>query len=193
MHYVNWRAVKTTTCAGHRNVQSFFMTPDGKVAHCLPGFWDAKWFLEEAKFARELGRLYQKDMSTAERNLKFLDLHLTHALQHKAELRKSSPLQGFDKNRMSRDGSDFRRDDGFVSGKLKTTDQVVHERMAERPYLDFSRFRAAGFVNMGVRHFDNGRDGCRDPEHRHGNQTSVRRFAKRFELPRSAKSNVRTK
>ena len=80
---------------------------------------------------------------------------------------------------MERDGTDFRRDAGFVTDQLKTTDQVVHERMAERPFLPFERFRIASFVDMGVKHYDDHHDGCRDPNQRHGTETSVRRYARR--------------
>lgn len=162
-HKPTFRAVSTTNCAGHHNVQMFFMTPSGRVVHCLPGYWNPKAFLKEAKLALALGKILDDPkLSIVEKNKRFLNQHLSHALEHDAKTRENSGLQGFDRSRMSTDKSGFKREKkGFLSEfRLKTTDQVVHERMAERPFLTFKAFDTAAFVNMGVKSFDSHNDGC---------------------------------
>jgi hypothetical protein len=48
---------------------------------------------------------------------------------------------------------------------LKTVDRVVHERMAKRPLLRREAFDIAGFIDMGVLHYDAWNDGCRLATH----------------------------
>ena len=40
-------AIEVTNCAGHHNVQMFFLTSDGRVLHGLPGYWNPRHFVEE--------------------------------------------------------------------------------------------------------------------------------------------------
>jgi hypothetical protein len=152
------QAVSTTNCAGHHNVQMFFMTPRGRVLHCLPGFWGPEALLKEIQLAKDLFKIYRNEkLSRVEKNSRFLDRHLEHALAHDAKTQRASHLQGFDVHAMrKRKGSDFRR------GKhgMKGTDQVVHERMAERPFVSFKSFDIAAFVDMGLKAFDSHSDGC---------------------------------
>ena len=58
----------------------------------------------------------------------------------------------------TRANSDFKRAGGRFS--VKTTDQVFHERMAERPFVPLESFGVAEFVDMGKKHFDSHTDGC---------------------------------
>ena len=159
-HKPTVQAVSTTNCAGHHNVQMFFMTPEGRVLHCLPGFWEPTALLKEAKLAKQLFKVERSTkLSRVEKNSKFLDMHLEHALSHDTKTRRASRLQGFDVHTMAtREGSDFKR--GTGRWNLKTTDQVIHERMAERPFLPFESFGIAKFVDMGNKHFDSHTDGC---------------------------------
>ena len=154
-HLPSYPAMEVSNCAGHHNVQMFFMTSDGRVLHCLPGYWGPKYFVEELKLAEKLGALYfQKDLSPADRNTAYLDLHLNHALDHSQALRRSSYLQGFDKMSLEkRKDSDFHREEAFVASGLKTPDQVLHERLAERPFLPFDSFNVKKFIDMGIGHY----------------------------------------
>ncbi|HVR73751.1 MAG TPA: hypothetical protein VMT52_05440 [Planctomycetota bacterium] len=147
-------AMEVTNCAGHHNVQMFFLTSDGRVLHCLPGYWNPRHFLEELEVAVEAGKLYyRKDISAAERNREYLDLQLRHALSHTQALRHASAHQGFDKMDLEkRKDSDFHRKEGFITG-LKTPDQVLHERLAERPFLPFEAFPVAAFIDMGLKRY----------------------------------------
>ena len=147
-------ATEVTNCAGHHNVQMVFMTSDGRVLHCLPGYWTPRHFITELNLALELGKLYyKKDFSVAERNREYLDLHLRHSIEHTQELRDASCHQGFDKQNLEkRQQSDFHRTEGFVLG-LKTPDQVLHERLAERPYLPYEAFDIEKFIDMGIKQY----------------------------------------
>jgi len=148
-------AKEVTNCAGHHNAQMVFLTSDGRVLHCLPGFWNAQYLLQEMDLAVQLGKLYYKrGLSSAERNREYLDLHLRHALDHSVALRYASQHQGFDKmNLEKRALSDFHRKKGFVTAGLKTPDQVLHERLAERPFLPFESFDVKRFVDMGRKQY----------------------------------------
>lgn len=153
-HQPTMAAKKVYNCTAAKNIQMFILTEDGKVLHCLPGFWDVKPFLEEVRFAIKLNRIYKGSRSVAERNEKFLDAHLRHALQHDAKTIGASQHQSFDAKYLQRRGvTDFQRTAGFTGGGLKRPDQVLHERMAERPFLTFDSFNVASFVEMGRRQY----------------------------------------
>ena len=147
-------AMEVTNCAGHHNVQMFFLTSDGRVLHCLPGYWNPKHFVEELDVATELAKLYyRKDISVVERNNKFLDIHLRHAVEHSAEMREASAHQGFDRmNLEKRESSDFQRKEGFVKG-LKRPDQVIHERLAETPFAPLASVDVKKLIDMGQRQY----------------------------------------
>jgi hypothetical protein len=169
-HKPNYDAITVSNCAGHHNVQLFFMTADGKILHCLPGFWAPKYFLHEAQFALDLAKVYyQKSLTPVKRNQLYLNLHLEHALGHDKALRDASHHQGFDKQNLEkREKTDFKREDGFVAGELKTPDQVLHERMAEHPFVDFEKFDVAKFIDMGLKQYKYdvgvpGKDGSAKP------------------------------
>lgn len=169
-HLPTFHAVTTSNCAGHHNVQMVFMTSAGRIVHCLPGFWEPRALLSEVKLAKKLVKVHEsKKLTLAKKNAKFLDLHLEHALEHDARTRHASHLQGFDRSIMrNRQGSDFKRK-GFG---VKTTDQVVHERMAERPFLTMASFDLPTFIDMGKKGFDAHGDGC-NGDHGPGSQTTA--------------------
>jgi len=143
--------------AGARNVQTFFLTPDGRVLNCLPGFWSPVDWLAEATLAYDLAAvLGNRAISTAERNEKFLAAHLARITDARPGIEQESQLQPFDKPvETSKQGSDFARAPGLAvhHGDAKSVYQVFHERMAERPYLPFERFDIAKYVDMGGEHY----------------------------------------
>lgn len=154
-HLPTYAARCVNNSSGHHNVQMFVMTQDGRVLHCLPGFWQPDHLLVEMALAKKLGKLYyNKKVSTARRNEMFLDLHLQQALDNDRRMRSASKLQGFDANKMSKKkDSDFKREEGFITGSLKTADQVIHERMAALPFIKFERFDVKKFIDMGLRRY----------------------------------------
>ena len=154
-HLPDYHAQCVNNSSGHHNVQMFFLTPNGRLLHCLPGFWNAKHFLYETEFAVDLARVYYtRGISPAQRNELYINRHLEHAIEHDAHLRGSSDLQGFDKQKMAKkEDSDFRRDKGFIVGSLKTADQVMHERMAELPFVPFESFDVKKYIDMGLKRY----------------------------------------
>ena len=152
-HMPTWAAKTVNSCSGHHNVQMFFMTKEGKVHHCLPGYWEPKDFLEQVQFAVKLAKVYYtKRLTNAERNEKFLDMHLQKAYGHHYALSNGSQLQGFDVNHVKKKTTDFERKKGFIGG-IKRADQVVHERMAERPFVSFEKFDTKQFINLGIKRY----------------------------------------
>ncbi len=151
-HQTGAPAQLVNTCSGHKNVQMFFMTSDGTLLHCVPGFWQPKNWLMEAKLALSLNKLYHnKRLSIVQRNDAFLKAHLSHHRDaHTSGLRYGSQLQGFDVSKERHNpNSDFNRTSGPLKGSMKTVDQVVHERLAARPFMTFETFDIAAFVEFG--------------------------------------------
>ena len=153
-HLPTYPAMEVTNSSGHHNVQMFFLSPDARVLNCLPGYWNPRHLIHEAELALELNRLHaSRRGSPAERNAEYLDLHLRHAYSHPQEVVRSSYLQGFDRHDIEkRSTSDFHRKEGFLGG-VKTADQVLHERLAERPFVAFESFDVKKFIDMGLRRY----------------------------------------
>ncbi len=154
-HLPSFAAQNVSNGSGHHNVQMFFLTSDGKVLNALPGYWNPPHFLKEAELAVKLGQLYYaRGLSVADRNEKYLDLHLEQAYANTKAMHRESKLQGFDYSDIAkREESDFHREKGFVTGVLKTTDQVIHERLAEQPFAPFASFDVAKFIDMGIKSY----------------------------------------
>ncbi len=156
-HACNNPAVDTTNGAGSHNIQMLIVSPEQKVLHCLPGYWKPQALLHELKFsAKLLGILRKPRKHDNERNDEFLLAHLNHASSHTRDMRESSHLQGFDESKERKKGnSDFMRE---ACDSVKTVDQVVHERMAERPFLSVHDFDIGTFVDIGKKFYDAHRD-----------------------------------
>jgi hypothetical protein len=159
-------AVLTTNGAGPHNVQIFVLSPDGVVLHCLPGFWTPGDLLYELQFAQSMNRLWQtRDLSQETKEKRFTEANLRHAKAHSLEMRSRSLLQGFDaKRERSKGDSDFAAKpgqqvviptrQGIRQAGLKTVDQVVHERMAQRPFVPYADFDVAAYVDYGKLRYD---------------------------------------
>ncbi len=156
-------AVHTTNGAGGRNVQMLIISPDGDVLHCLPGYWNPDALRHELDFSLELAAIFNQDLPKDERSDAFLLAHMNHAAKHAELLVKDSNLQGFDKRREEgrADGSDFRRRGG-EGDATRTVDQVMHERMARRPFLKIDEFDLSTVVDYGASFYDKHGDGCCD-------------------------------
>jgi hypothetical protein len=55
-------------------------------------------------------------------------------------------------NLEKRESSDFHRKEGFVKG-LKRPDQVIHERLAERPFVPLASVDVKKLIDMGQRQY----------------------------------------
>lgn len=153
-HFTEAPAMNVNTCSGHKNVQMFFLTADGRVLHCLPGYWQPEYFLAEAKLALELDAIYRDEkLSKADKNDRFMMKHLARIKSSDKKLRYGSQLQGFDVHIEKRKKSDFTRTEGPLKGGMKTVDQVMHERMAALPFVRFDRFDIPKYVDFGQKHY----------------------------------------
>jgi hypothetical protein len=154
-------AVTTTNGAGHHNIQMIFYARDGVVLHCLPGYWDGDALAGEMDLALALDAIHaDASLTPREKNEKFIEAQLGHvALHRRAGTMARSRLQSFDAwQEQRRPGTDFTRAAG--GSDLKTVDQVVHERMAARPFLRREDFDLAAYIEMGIRQYDAHNDGC---------------------------------
>jgi hypothetical protein len=161
-------AVNTTNGAGPHNLQMFFLSADGTVLHCLPGYWNPDDLVQEMTLADQLNTVWQNPKLTrAAKNALFTQMQLGHIKEHSQEMTARSQLQRFDQSfELSHAAtSDFVVNSGGVqsamvgwagacAGQLKTTDVVLHERMAVRQFLPFQNFDVAVFSNYGTQHYD---------------------------------------
>ena len=172
-HEVDGKAINTTNGAGPHNIQMFILAPDGTVLTCLQGFWNAQDLVEEMGLANQLNNVWQNpEISRAEKNRIFTQMHLQHIAQHSQQERKRSHLQSFDakyeaKNRLQ-------TSDCIVDTKVaaqanvkgakipyeafKTTDVIMHERMAMRPFENYNQFDVATYVDYGRNKYDKHED-----------------------------------
>jgi hypothetical protein len=164
-------AVYTTNGAGPHNIQLFVLASDGTVLHCLPGYWNPEDLAAELAFAQEINRVWtDRSLARAEKDRRFRQMHLGHVAAHSQEMVNRSVLQGFDKKFEDRRAA---TSDAILSStglkprlrptrqndKFKTTDQIMHERVAEQPFVSYASFDVAGFSDYGRPRYDKPLDG----------------------------------
>gem|GEM_PF-329178 len=173
VHPIDGTAVNTTNGAGPHNLQTFVMTADGTVLHCLPGFWNSADLACELALAEKLSYIWEdKAITAAHKSELFKRLHLEHLATHSQETIARSHLQGFDaqhiyKNR--KDLADCISDQAAIKevedphkdlpyGAFKTTDKIMHERMAGKAFAfaDYNSFDTAAYTSYGCSHYDKG-------------------------------------
>ena len=146
-------AAWTTNGAGPHNIQLFMLSADGTVLHCLPGYWETHDLASEIKLAEELNKVWlDSSLGRAEKDRKFRDLHAKHLADHPREMVARSPMQGFDRKfeEKRKDTSDcFMKD-----GSPKTTDRILHDRMAQRPFVAFEKFDTEKYTDYGRQKYD---------------------------------------
>ncbi len=172
-HEVNGQAINTTNGAGPHNIQMFMLSADGTVLSCCQGFWNAKDLVSEMGLANDLNQVWlNPNLTRAQKNQMFVQMHLAHAAQHSPQTRMRSHLQGFDakyeaKNRL-------RTSDAILNPSLaaqanikgakvpyeafQTTDQLMHQRMAQRPFERYTQFDVAQYVDYGRQKYDKHED-----------------------------------
>jgi len=170
IHTTRGNAVDTTNGAGPHNIQMFVLNPDGTVLHCLPGYWNPQDLSNELSFARQLNNLYvNNSMSPADKVKTFGSMQLNHIRQHSPDMVARSKLQHFDMkfeatHRLHT--SDFIKNPSILDGTwspssaaaFRTTDEVIHERMAVRPFLSYSHFDVGRFADYGQHTYDKHED-----------------------------------
>ena len=94
-------------------------------------------------------------------------MHLAHIQEHSPAMVRRSQMQGFDKKYeyqhrpttsdtvLAQSGGDAK----FGGLVFKTTDVLMHERMAQRPFVKYANFDVARFVDYGRPKYDKKEDG----------------------------------
>jgi len=164
-HMPDENAVDTTNGAGPHNIQLFVLDPDGTVLTCLPGYWHAEDLAPELELAMELDKVYHDpSLTLPEKRTRFTQMQLAHIAQHpKAEQRRSH-MQGFDEQYEAKNNpnSDFFYNPRAIdpatgqtpANNVKSIDIVVHERLAERPFVAYDKFDVAQFSSYGKLKYD---------------------------------------
>jgi hypothetical protein len=165
-------AVFTTNGAGPHNVQIFFLSSDGVVLHCLPGYWSPVDFLHEMQFALTMNQLWTNASPSLDKKKElFRQAQLADMRSHPMAMRQRSRLQKFDENKeKQKSNSDFAFKPGdfhpiviLAAGNrhkapkiddMKCVDQVVHERMAQRPFVPYEEFDVERFSDYGKMRYD---------------------------------------
>jgi hypothetical protein len=152
-------AVGTTNGAGPRNTQTFVLSSDGVVLHCLPGFWHHDDLAYELELARVLHRLWKDARPTADKRAMFARMHLRAIRVQPAAMLARSGWQGFDAQHERKRLESGQRDTFYYQdGKpttLKPLSVVLHERMAARPFVAYRKFDTEGFIDYGRPYYDN--------------------------------------
>lgn len=164
-------AVKTTNGAGPHNIQMFVLSPDGTVLTCLPGYWAPEDLTTELALAQELNQVWTNPrLSRDEKNRIFYQMHMAHVQQHSFAMVRRSKMQGFDQKYEAKfrlASSDTIRDRSLISdpnakmlpqAAFKTTDEIMHERMAQRPFVQYQNFDVAAFADYGRPKYDKHED-----------------------------------
>ena len=172
-HEVDGQAINTTNGAGPHNIQMFMLSADGTVLSCCQGFWNPKDLVSEMGLANDLNQVWlNPNLSRAQKNQMFVQMHLAHAAQHSQQERMRSHLQGFDakyeaKNRLHNSDAILNPNlaaQANVKGAkipfeaFQTTDQLMHQRMAQRPFERYTQFDVAQYVDYGRQKYDKHED-----------------------------------
>jgi hypothetical protein len=164
-HEPDEQAVDTTNGAGPHNIQMFVITPDGVVLHCLPGYWHAQDLASELKFAERINQVWlDPNLSDAEKRQAFSQMNLEQISMEPKGMSNRSHMQGFDLQYEAKHSpnSGFFKNPQLVdttTGKtppnnVKTVDIVMHERMAQRPFLAYKNFDVPTYSSYGKNEYD---------------------------------------
>ncbi len=182
-HDVDGNAVATTNGAGPHNLQTFLLSSDGTVLHCLPGYWNSNDLVHEIEFAGRLDDLWRSpSYSLSQKKQMYRDMQLRHVSEHSPQTVSRSRMQGFDmkyeaKNRPYASDAILnpqvavqlasmekgQKPPFGVKDAFKTTDRLMHERMSMRPFIPFTQFDVASYVDYGRPKYDKN-ENFRDPK-----------------------------
>jgi hypothetical protein len=162
-------AVNTSNGAGPHNIQLFVLSADGTVLTCLPGFWNPQDLVAELQLAEDLNRVWlDPHLTRSQKDNWFRTLQLRHIKQHSTQMVSRSQMQGFDKqyevkHRLRYSDAIADRNlaaESLASGGMapdaafKTTDIIMHERMANQPFVPYDQFKIASFIEYGRPQYD---------------------------------------
>ena len=171
-HEVWGNAVNTTNGAGPHNIQIFVLNPDGTVLHCLPGYWNSEDLITELAFAQKVNTLYTSTMPEAAKKQHYTQMHLAHIKEHSSAMVGRSHMQGFDQMYEAKkklETTDTIANLGAVKSALasgarlpdnafKTTDVIMHERVARQAFVPYNQFDVVAFSDYGKTKYDKNED-----------------------------------
>ncbi len=173
-HKPDEQAVDTTNGAGPHNIQMFVLAPDGTVLTCLPGYWNPKDLAQELVLAQQLYEVWvNPELSLSQKKEMYSQMQLAHLQQHSKAEQNRSRMQGFD---IQFEAQKHLRDtDVFYNPRLvdpsgknippqnvKTTDVIMHERLAMRPFVPYEQFDTGAYSSYGKNLYDK-HEQFRDP------------------------------
>lgn len=173
-------AVVTTNGAGPHNIQIFMLSSDGTILNVLPGYWAPQDLVYEMGLANQLNRVWTSNLySRQQKDQLFKQMHLAHIQQHPKAMVQRSRLQGFDaqyEGETKLHTSDFIRNAALIehpaapnqkwaASNFKTTDEVMHERLASHPFEKYEHFNVAAFSDYGKQRYDKHEDAMRPDGH----------------------------
>lgn len=190
-HSVGGQAVDTTNGAGPHNIQLFVLDPDGTVLHCLPGYWNPEDLAAELKLAQRIDTIWQdKALNAEQKKMQFARIQLDHFRSHSKETIARSQMQGFDKHHelmkgknadtvrlasaascsgpscareeMAGEGAKKGEDGEKEELVVKSTDEIMHERMAKRAFVAYTSFDTGKFSDYGTHFYDKHEDALDD-------------------------------
>lgn len=164
VHMPTGNAIATSNGAGPHNLQTFILAPDGTVMHCLPGYWNPEDLVSELELGQDMYKVWtNKSLTRAQKDEQFRLRQHHHLLTHSPQTVRRSRMQSFDqkfeaKNRLAT--SDTILDSTLARavlekgekaplGAFKTTDQIMHDRMQQRPFLPYQSFDVVAFTDYG--------------------------------------------
>lgn len=173
-HAPDGQGIVTTNGAGPHNLQLYILAPDGTVMHCLPGYWAPKDLKLELTLAEQLFQVWKDPrLSQTQKIQKFKDMQLAHISQHPSDMSRRSRMQGFDqkfeaKHRPYKSDTVLdpklaiqavqSGDNKLLNTAFKTTDVIMHERMAQRPFRPYEQFDVAVYTDYGRQKYEKHED-----------------------------------
>lgn len=169
-HQPDGQAVDTTNGAGPHNIQIFVLNSDGIVLTALPGFWRSEDLARELQLAQRLNSVWQDASLQADRKDElFRQMQLAHIKDHSQAEKARSHMQGFDiayeaKHRLYSSDVFYNRyainpkSGNAPAAAVKTTDVIMHERMARQPFRSYEDFDVVAFSDYGKPMYDKQED-----------------------------------
>lgn len=151
----------------------FMLSADGTVLTCLQGYWNSKDLVSEMGLANDLNQVWlNPNLSRQQKDQMFRQMHMAHAANHSLATRNRSKLQGFDAKYEAKHR--LYNSDAILNPQLaaqanikgakvpfeafQTTDQLMHIRMAQRPFERYTQFDVAHYVDYGRQKYDKHED-----------------------------------
>lgn len=182
-HELENPGVKTSNGAGAHNIQMFFMTPDGTVLQCMPGYWtSADLALIINELVEPLNKIWKtRNYSKRKKAKLYAEAQLAFISKHSSDFARRSRMQNFDaafevKNRLATSDCIHRDENGDPIElqrkkkgnsnkakkkryKMKNTLEIALGRMAKRPFVPYESFDVAKFSDYGRKKYDKKGDG----------------------------------